>query len=355
MEERTCSCNSHNNAGNKTCYCSTEKIVPFRNEIPAATSTLTVADHWDHLNARLGFRRMKHTVQPGLYRIGNPTPESMVFVSANYTLSFDALRSSLTGYDAYILVIDTKGINVWCAAGKGTFGTGEIVSRIQKTDLSTIVSHRNIIIPQLGAPGVSAHEVAQRSGFTVRYGPVRATDIPRFLKTRTITPAMREVTFSLRDRLVLIPVELVHILKFAIPAILLSGILVSWDLSYRILLAIIAGTILFPMLMPYLPTKDFSTKGFFLGWIIFLPCAVGTLLSQNGDMIIRAGMALAELLVFPAVVAYLALNFTGSTPFASRSGVKKEIHRYIRPMAGLFLGGVLLSAGMGILSLVIIS
>ncbi len=98
-------------------------------------STITFANRLDHFLARWGINRNGHRVDPGLYRLGNPTGESPVFASANYTLSFDALRSALAGYDAYILVLDTKGINVWCAAGKGTFGTDELVSRIGTTGL----------------------------------------------------------------------------------------------------------------------------------------------------------------------------------------------------------------------------
>jgi CO dehydrogenase/acetyl-CoA synthase gamma subunit (corrinoid Fe-S protein) len=71
------------------------------------------------------------------------------------------------------LILDTKGINVWCAAGKGTFGTDELVSRISKTGLSKIILHRKLVLPQLGAPGVSAHEVTKQTGFSVVYGPVR--------------------------------------------------------------------------------------------------------------------------------------------------------------------------------------
>jgi hypothetical protein len=355
MEQTECSCNSQKTRDSTPSCCGQNDTTDNSDEISSTTSTLTCADHRDHLLARIGFRRMGHLVRPGLYKLGNPTPESMAFVSANYTLSFDALRPSLAGYDAYILVIDTKGINVWCAAGKGTFGTDEIVSRIQKTELEKIVSHRRIIVPQLGAPGVSAHEVAQKSGFTVRYGPVRAADLPLYLKDYAATPKMREITFPLKDRIVLIPVELIYVLKYAIVAILVSGIFGYWDLALRILIAAIAGTVLFPVVMPYLPTKDFSTKGFILGWIIFLPLAAWTFLSLNGDLFIRIGMVLAEILVFPAIIAYLALNFTGSTPFASRSGVKKEIYRYIRPMAGMFFGGILLAIITGIVSMVIVS
>ena len=169
------------------------------------TSILTAKNRWDHFLARVGVRRGEHRMEPGLYALGNPTPESLVFVSANYTLSFDALRSSLGGLDAYILVLDTQGINVWCAAGKGTFGTKEIVRRVIAARLGEVVSHRKLILPQLGAPGVAAHEVKKLTGFWVEYGPVRAADLPEYLKTHEAAPEMRQVEFPLRDRVVLIP------------------------------------------------------------------------------------------------------------------------------------------------------
>lgn len=113
-------------------------------------SIITSANRWDHFLARFGWRRSHHRVKPGLYKLGDPIQESLVFVSANYTLSFDVLRSSLKGIDCYILVLDTKGINVWCAAGKGTFDTLELVHRIEMTKLFEVVKHHTIILPQLG-------------------------------------------------------------------------------------------------------------------------------------------------------------------------------------------------------------
>src|SRR5208337_5080715 len=158
--------------------------------------------------------RSGHRVEPGLYRLGNPTPDSPVFASANYTLSFDALRSALAGHDAFILVLDTKGINVWCAAGKGTFGTEELIKRIAASGLKEIVSHRQLILPQLGAPGVAAHTVKKISGFKVCYGPIRAKDLTAYLDSgMKVTPEMRIMTFPLKDRVVLIPIEFVAAAK----------------------------------------------------------------------------------------------------------------------------------------------
>jgi hypothetical protein len=317
-----------------------------QNQILPTTSILTTADRWDHFLARVGVRRDHHRVEPGLYALGEPAPDSPVFITANYTLSFDALRSALAGQDGYILVLDTQGINVWCAAGKGTFGTDELVKRIEAANLSEVVSHRRLILPQLGAPGVVAHEVKKRTGFKVEYGPVLAADLPAYLKTRNATPEMRRVRFPLRDRLVLIPVEIFH---FAIPLLAITGLIVLlgiWlpgGLSYGIIFAILAGVILFPITLPWLPTGDFSSKGFILGALVAVPFVL--LRSLNHPDAVwwwQIGSILALLLTMMPATAYMALNFTGSTTFTSRTGVRHEMFKYIPIMAWSFGIGIVL-------------
>lgn len=340
----SCSCTP--DLQTQSCSCLTDN--PPVSEISATDSTITFANRLDHFLARWGWKRESHRVEPGLYRLGNPDPDSPAFASANYTLSFDALRSALAGIDAWILVLDTKGINVWCAAGKGTFGTEELVQRIGCTGLAGVVRHRKIIVPQLGAPGISWPEVMRRSKFQVEYGPVRANDLPDYLKTHKATPAMRRVEFPLRDRLVLTPVEFIHT---ALPMIIVAALL--WLLAGPIaalaaVSAVLAGTILFPSLLPYIPTQDFSTKGLILGLIIAIPFAVsfGTNPALPGWA--NAAGAATALLVMPAVIAYFALNFTGCTTFTSRTGVKKEIFRYVPVMALMAGIGVILGIVLGI-------
>lgn len=290
---------------------------------------------------------MSHLVEPGLYRLGNPTPDSPVVVTANYTLSFDAVRSSLTGTDAYILVLDTKGVNVWCAAGKGTFGTGELLRRIAVTGLASVVRHRVLVLPQLGAPGVAAHEVQKYSGFRVEYGPVRARDLPEYLATRKATPAMRRVEFPLRDRIILTPVELVTLGLPTIIVALLLYFIAGPVAALAAVVAVLAGTVLFPVLLPYIPTKDFSTKGLLLGLLVAIPFAVTFAGNPAVPGYANILAALVPLLAMPVVTAYLALNFTGSTTFTSRTGVKKEIFRYIPVMVLLGGAGLILGIGLG--------
>jgi hypothetical protein len=278
--------------------------------------------------------------------MGSPGPDSPVFVTANYTLSFDALRAALHGTEGYILVLDTKGINVWCAAGKGTFGTEELVYRIDATGLGDIVGHRKLILPQLGAPGVSAHQVKSRSGFSVEYGPVRAADLPAYLAMGEATPEMRRVRFDLMDRLVLIPVELVHLILPTVVAALVLALVGGALPAVAACAAVLAGVALFPILLPWLPTRAFSSKGFILGSLVALPFAIAAYLG-GGPIWRRIGLALGYLLAMPPVTAYLALNFTGSTPLTSRTGVRQEIFKYIPIMAWTF--------GLGLVGIIVLS
>ena len=305
------------------------------------TTTLAFSNKWDHFTARLGYRRMYHRVEPGLYSFGNPTTSSPVFASANYTLSFDALRTSLQGMDGFILVLDTKGINVWCAAGKGTFSTEEIVRRIEATGLKDVVSHRTLIVPQLGAPGVSAHEVRQRSGFKVEYGPVRAKDIPEYMRTGKASEEMRTVRFPIRDRAILIPVEIKNLLWLAILLPILLFLLGGFFPALMALTAILGGIALFPILLPFLPTNDFTSKGIILGLILAAPFSFYSIYTAEGILIGLAYGAADALLIVPAV-AYMALNFTGCSTYASRTGVRREIFTYIPMLVGLILAGAVL-------------
>ena len=313
-----------------------------RPDIQSTTSDIKLSHRWDHFLVRIGYKRSTHRINPGLYAFGNPREDSPVFVTANYTLSFDALRSSLAGINCFILVLDTKGINVWCAAGKGTFGTDELVHRVEETGLKEVVSHRKLILPQLGAAGVAAHEVKKRSGFRVEYGPVRTADLPEYLKSRRAAPEMRRVKFTLRDRLILIPVELTHSLLPILLAALILYFVGGLILSAAVVAAILAGVALFPIFLPWIPTPNFSTKGYVLGALVVLPFALAKLLANSDPALWpRVSWAVVYMLALPTVTAFLALNFTGSTNFTSRSGVRREIFTYIPVMAITFGAGLI--------------
>jgi hypothetical protein len=310
--------------------------------LPTRTdSEIRWANLWDHLLARIGYRRSRHRVEPGLYAVGEPDERAPVFVTANYTLSFDALRKQLGGIDGFILVLDTRGVNVWCAAGKGTFSTAALVSAIRETRLKDRVAHRRVIVPQLGATGVAGWRVKKECGFAVDFGPVRAEDLPEYLTSGAVTAEMRRVRFSLRDRLALTPVELTnHVLATAIAATVLY-LLAGPTAALAALTVFFGGALLVPMLLPLLPTPNFCVKGFVLGLIASVPFALVASLEAPGETIARAAAALAYPLLMAPAVAFLSLNFTGSTTFTSQSGVRREIARYTRPVVATAIAGLL--------------
>lgn len=313
--------------------------------VAQVSTALHTADHLGAVKVRLNIRRMNYAVEPGLYAVGAPSADSPVLVSANYKLSFDHLRRELAGLDLWIMVLDTKGINVWCAAGKGTFGTEEMLRRIAVTQLDKVVSHRSLIAPQLGAPGVAAHEVAKRSGFHITYGPVYARDIKAFLANgRQATPAMRRVRFGLGERLVVVPVELVqggyHALCVAAAMVLLSGMghggydttLALRDGGRAALLvlgAYLAGGLAAPVLLPWLPGRAFSLKGALVG----LALAALTMWPRGWQMLPTGGKleSAGWFLMMPAIAAYMTMNYTGASTYTSLSGVRKEM-RWAVPM-----------------------
>ncbi|MBU1565330.1 MAG: hypothetical protein KJ630_06860 [Proteobacteria bacterium] len=300
---------------------------------PRVTATLTLRDDLGSIGARTGFTRNNYKITPGLYCLGDAGKNSPVLVTANYKLSFDALRKELMGQNLWILVVDTRGINVWCAAGKGTFSAEEIAYQVQRAQLDQIVSHRELLLPQLSANGVAAHELKKLCGFRGRFGPILAADIPEFLRTGETSETMRTVTFSLRERAVLVPLEvcmtLKHLFVAAVVFFVLSGISPDFFslglalnrgtvLLLATLMAIFAGAAATPLLLPWLPFRQFWLKGAVVGAIAALLLFAGLPLTSSIEKI-------AIFLWVSGSSAFLAMNFTGSTPFTSLSGVAKEM------------------------------
>ena len=309
------------------------------------SSVWTWRDRLGAIKVRFGIRRMSYAVQSGLYAMGAPSPDSPVFVTANYKLSFDHLRRALRGIAGWILVLDTKAVNVWCAASEGNFSAAELARRLRETQLDEVVSHRKLILPQLSATGVNAFEVTRLSGFHVVYGPVYARDIPRFLAAGNIaSPEMRRIHFRWHERLAVAPLELVihfrRMLLTGVALAFLSGVTSSgfslaqtWTRGGPILLLwttlyVLAG-FLGPLLLPWLPARAFAVKGAWLGAAL---AAFSMLMIPSGWPFLRLA---AWLILVVAGASFLLLNFTGSTTFTSPSGVRREV-RVALPAQAVF-------------------
>ena len=321
------------------CHFVAEFIDTPRGPVPRLKTRLNHKDHLGTIAARWAINRQEYKVAPGLYCIGTPNPDSPVLVTANYKLTVDTLRKELAEIDAWVLVLDTRGINVWCAAGKELFSTREVINRVRQTDLAKAVTHRELILPQLSATGVRARQVKKDSGFKVIWGPIRARDIKRFLGNNfKADAAMRRVTFSFRERLTLVPVELTQVVKPTLWVLLgiflasgigsnLFSLAAAWPRSLMATAAyaagILSGAMVAPALLPWIPTRSFALKGAITGCV----CGIGVILLFHSAL--NFWGALALLLCSTAISSFLAMNFTGSTPFTSPSGVEKEMRKAI--------------------------
>jgi hypothetical protein len=308
------------------------------------SGALAAGDRLGAWRVRWGIAREDYRVAPGLYALGEPAERTPVLVTANYKLTFDELRSSLAGLDAWLLVVDTRGINVWCAAGKGTFCAEEVARVVRETSLAAIVQHRRLVLPQLSAPGVAAHEVKEACGFRVTFGPVRAADLPAFLAAgMKADAAMRRVTFDLRERAVVVP-EVLSVAWDRRMLLAYGGILaasaigrdgLSWRRGLRdgapvigaVWLALLAGGAVTPLALPYLPGRAFSGKGALAGGVLATAAAaaLGRRLSPASRLALVAGVTAAS--------SYTAMDFTGSSTITSPSGVEAEMRRAM-PLQG---------------------
>ena len=307
--------------------------------VPRIKTALQRSDYTGSIKVRLGIKRDQYKIAPGLYCVGTPDSKAPVLVTANYKLTFDVLRRELKLLSAWILVIDTRGINVWCAAGKALFSTEEVVRHVKLAEVEKVVSHRQLVLPQLAATGVAAHQVKKESGFRVIYGPVRAKDLPKFLTNGLKSePSMRHVTFSTMERLILIPVELAHLPKpslwILLAAFAISGIgthvfsfSAAWIRGVMLVVAyvagILAGAVATPLLLPWIPGRSFAVKGAIIGVL----SATGIAVLFRSDLPLLSAIAL--MLCTTAISSFLAMNFTGATPFTSPSGVEKEMRKAI--------------------------
>jgi len=201
-------------------------------------------------------------IATGLYRVGNPVRKSPVLVTGNYELTTRRLVRELDGrVDCWLLIANSRGINVWCAAGGGHFTADDVISVIKTSGVHKVVDHHTLILPQLCANGVDSWRIRKESGWGIYWGPVRARDVPAYLAAGCKkTDDMRWVTFPLRDRLEMTIVSTIFFgLLLAIPFIIFWPHLLGLTLG-----ALVVQALAFGVFLPWIPGCDGLVKGIFL-------------------------------------------------------------------------------------------
>lgn len=305
-------------------------------QVPVLKTHYGIREQLGRVRVRLGIARDRYCIPPGLYAVGRPYSDSPIVVSCNYKLTIDLLRRDLAGHSVWLMLLNTDGINVWCAAGKGTFCTAEVLYWLELLQLKKYLKQRVLMIPQLGAPGIEPHLIRRFSGFKVSYGPVRSEDLAScLLSAETLPESARQVRFNTADRFEVAVLEVArHLtlsLGFMVAGTLLPSISVLQSIGWTGVAATIAGSLLVPLLLPVLPLRGFALNGI----LAYLPLAM---------LMVILGIPVWAVVAGVSYAAWQALNFTGSTTLTSYTMVKAEI-KGIRPVmvVPVLLGAILLT------------
>jgi ubiquinone/menaquinone biosynthesis C-methylase UbiE len=231
--------------------------------------------------------QMDHVpIEPGLYKSGDPDETSPIIVTANYSYTFIKVMRALKRKDAWVLCIDSRGINVWCAARGNNFGNKQLFEAVKASGIEKITKKKTLILPQLSAGGIAAPLIKSEKPdfpFNVLYGPVWAKYLPQFLEERPAKKPekmkLAKFTVSHRFRAEVTHTTFLFRKIFFWPSIAILLLLIGF-IFFDILLIeklwivaeiwvwLIIANFLIAMLFPITNfTRKFITKGLIFGFI----------------------------------------------------------------------------------------
>ena len=276
-------------------------------------------------------RVLPFPTKTGLRVFGKPNRHSPVFVTANFDLTVRRLTKVLTQsqIDCYLLVVNTKGINVWCSARGGHFTADQVVSVIKTSGIGELVDHRQLILPQLCAAGVNPQEIYHKTGWHTKFGPVYARYIPQYIENGfQKTANMNLVEFPLIQRL-----EMATMWAFPMTILISIPFAILWRHLLPEIIALIWIMALFLFTLYFwLLGKPSLVTALAIGGIFALGIAAfGLFVSQWN---IRDVWILSLSAVF--IAGIIGVDYQGSAPFsysewaiwAHEKGLTKGLGRF---------------------------
>ena len=122
-------------------------------------------------------------VQPGLYQVGEPTSDSPLFITTNFSITYFSVANEVSGsgIPGWLLVADAEGMSVLTAWAAGKFDAERIAKSVKTTGVADKLNHRKLVIP--GHVSVLLGEIEEElPDWKILVGPREAVDIPRFMK-----------------------------------------------------------------------------------------------------------------------------------------------------------------------------
>ncbi len=237
---------------------------------------------------------------PGLFAVGSPDPMSPVLVTGNYDLTIRRLLAVIDDQiNAWLLVVDSAGINVWCGAGGGFLDAERVIGALHMSGIESWHRHKHLVLPQLCANGVDGNLIEEQTSWRVSWGPIRAIDLPDYLgRGCEKTDQMRTIDFPWKDRLEMVSATLgLYSLMILIPVAILWG-----HLFWSVLIALLGLSYFYALALPLIPGRDGLQKSVPLALIALVGMLIYSFLM--GDLIpeplFRRGVGVVALSVFVA-------------------------------------------------------
>ena len=275
-------------------------------------------------------------IDPGIYKSGNPTESSPIIVTANYEFTYIKVMRDLKGIDAWVLCVDSNGINVWCAARGNDFGNNQLIEAIEATGIERLTNKKTLILPQLSAGGVATPELQKKSDdfpFRVVYGPVWSKDLPEFLEKRPARKPdrMKIAKFTLKHRFRGFITHTTFLLRkiFMLPLIslfVLFLLLNSFNIFAKLwwvgelLLWIVTSNFIITFTYPIAKfTRRFIMKGIFFGTLNVFILGVISYLFHNSIT-----FTLLNISFFFWISFFSTMSLSGYTMATSPSEIQEE-------------------------------
>jgi acetyl-CoA decarbonylase/synthase complex subunit gamma len=126
-------------------------------------------------------------VEQKIYKIGEPTPESPLLVTTNFSLTYFIVSGEIENsrVPGYLAVMDCEGLSVLTAWAAGKFTASKIAQFIKESGIEGNIKHRELIIP--GYVAILSGAIEDKlEGWKITVGPREANGLPVFLKSRAL-------------------------------------------------------------------------------------------------------------------------------------------------------------------------
>ena len=157
----------------------------------ASIVVMSSAEKWKNL-ALFTLRQNIYTdpqvpmqVEQKIYKIGEPTPESPLLITTNFSLTYFIVSGEVENskVPAYLAVMDCEGLSVLTAWAAGKFTGSKIANFIKESGIENEIKHRELIIP--GYVAILSGAIEEKlEGWKVTVGPREANALPAFLRQK---------------------------------------------------------------------------------------------------------------------------------------------------------------------------